>query len=239
MRLAKFNSVNGVVSPSKLKPGQPPIRKWQMKDVARNKECPICGDWFPKTDNVKRHFITCVGNNGNPQGYYWNGALNNERRIGKEVVEMYAGWDEEGDQSTKTSTSDGTSSDDPRTMSYEPSESCNYRHASTSPSQAPESSLSHDPNDYTGAPSQVRTQKDPSHETDVIEILDEELADSAIYVPQVSKEGTAKIISGAAQVSASLWSKLFAMLMYAPEPARKTASRPTSADIRVTLWQAL
>lgn len=213
--LAKFNSVNGVVSPSKLKPGQPPIKapKWPMKDCApvrthpRNKKCPICGDCFTKTDTVKRHFITCVGKNGNPQGYYWNGALNNERRIGKEVAERYARWDGGRDQNTETSTSDGSSSDGHRTMSYEPSESCNHSEASSSASEAPESSLSHDRNDYTGASSQVRTQTDHGYETDVIEILDDKLAHSTtLDVPRLSGEGTAKTASRTAQVSASLWS---------------------------------
>lgn len=213
MQLATLNSVNGVVLPSKLKPGQPPIKapKWPMRDCARvrthlrNKECPICGDWFLKTDSVKRHFVNCVGRNGNPQGYYWNGALNNERRIGKELAEMYARRDGEGDQNTETSTSDGSSSDDARTMSYEPSESCSHSDVSSSPTRTPTSSLSRGRNDYAGPSSQVRTRTNHGHETDIVEILDEGAADSAIDVPQVSKQGTAKIIPRAAQVSAALW----------------------------------
>lgn len=211
--LARLNQVNGVVSPSKLKPDQPPIKSRHglgtIKDCARvrtdrrNKECPICGDWYPGSLVAQDHFISCVGRNGNPQGYYWDGALDDERRIGKEIAELYCSRGGEKDKDSENSTSDGSSSHDPRTMSYEPSESCSQ--ASSSCSLSPPPSLRHDRNDYIGVSPLVRTRTDHGHERGAIKDLDEEFVDSAIDSPQVSKEGRAETIPKAAQVNASLW----------------------------------
>ena len=208
--LARLDRVNGVVSPSKLKPDQPPLRSrhglGMIKDCARvrtdrrNKECPICGDWYPGNSIIQDHFISCVGRNGNPQGYYWDSALDDERRIGKEIAELYCSREGEKDKGSENSTSDGSSSHDPRTMSYEPSESRSQ--ASSSCSLSPPPSLRHDRNDYVGASPLVRTQTDHDHERGVIETSDEELEDVAIVSPQVSKEERAETVVKAAQVIA-------------------------------------
>lgn len=209
---ARLNTVNGVVLPSKLKPDQPPDRSRlglgtiqdcsRVRTNRRNKECPICGDWYAGISVVKSHFISCVGRNGNPQGYYWDGALNDERRIGKEIAELYCSRERKKDKGSGNSTSDGSSSHDPPTMSYEPSESCSQ--LSSSCSLSPPPSLRHDHNDYIGASPLVRNRTDHGHERGFIEDLDEEVVDSAIDSPQMGKEGRAETISKAAQVNASL-----------------------------------
>ena len=213
---ARLNPVNGVVLPSKLKPDQPPIRSRhgpgtikacaRVRTDRRNRKCPICGDWYPGPSAAKDHFISCVGRNGNPQGYYWDGALNDERRIGKEIAELYCSREEKKDEGSENLTSDGSSSHDPRTMSYEPSESRSQ--ASSSCSLSPPPSLRHDRNDDIGASPLVGTRTYHGHERGVIETLDEELADSAVDSPQASKEGRAETISKATQVNISLWSRL-------------------------------
>lgn len=88
----KLNAVSGVVFPSKLKRGQSPIKSpygstARNRDQNRDKTCAICGDCFTTAYRLKCHFIHCVGRNGNPQGYYWNGALDDKRRIGNEKDE--------------------------------------------------------------------------------------------------------------------------------------------------------
>ena len=100
-----------------------PVHRETLMSNFRNKGCPICGDWFPGNKAVKSHFISCVGRTGNPQGCYWNSALDGERRIGKKIDELYCSREGGKDQDTETSTSDSSSGDYPRTMSYEPSES--------------------------------------------------------------------------------------------------------------------
>ncbi len=230
---ARFHAVNGVAVPSTLKPGQPPIKTPQSKTSprvrtrAKNRCCPICGDWFPDTYCVKNHFVPCVGRNGNPQGYYWNGALDDERRIGKEIAELYCRRDGGEEQDTETSTSDGSSGDessgdesfgdesssdessgdknpddDLHTISSTPSESSSGR-SSSSPSMAETPSLRHDSDDDTMASPQARTETDEGCGNGVTEMLDEDVADSGTDSPHFSK-GKAGTVSNVAKVIASL-----------------------------------
>ena len=142
--------------------------------------------------------------NGNPQGYYWNGALDDERRIGKEIAELYCRRDGKEDQATETSTSDGSSGDVSHTISYEPSGSCSSSQPSGSSSQAVPLSLHHDPNDDTRASPQTQTRPDHCYGKGVAEMWDEKVADSATESPHFSKEGRVETLSKAAQVIASL-----------------------------------
>lgn len=180
------------MSPSRLEPGQSPIRTHYRpsKDYARvgtrrtNMRCPICGDWFPRKENVSGHFIHCVARNGIPQGYYWDGALNDERRIGKQIAELYCKRGGGGDQDTETSTDDGGSGNDAHTISYEPSEPCSYSQPSGSRSLAVTPCLRHDRNDYTGASLPTQTRTDHGYGNRVSELVDEEVDDRNIAIPK-------------------------------------------------------
>ena len=260
---ARFDAVNGVVVPSTLKPGQPPIKIPQTKRPPRvrtkNKCCPICGDWFPDNYHVKNHFVPCVGRNGNPQGYCWDGALDDERRIGKEIAELYCRRDGGADQDTETSTTDGSfgdensgdessgdesssddsSNDNPHTIRYAPSESWSSSQSSSSHSLTETSSLRHDSDDDTMASPQARTETDEGCGKSVTEMLDEEVADSATDSPHFSKEGKAGIFSNVAKVSVSLRFQTVVILMYGSGLSIRAASRPTSPYVSSGLWQAL
>lgn len=80
-----FWAANGVVSPSRLKPGQSPIKSpgggKSTVNRYRNK-CLICDDFYPCRKSLKTHFVDCVGRNGNPQGLYWNVELHSKESVG-------------------------------------------------------------------------------------------------------------------------------------------------------------
>lgn len=212
--LLDLYAVNGVVLPSKLKPGQPPIKSpYRLSKLClgaatvRNQRCPICADCYAKPGHLKGHFPHCVRRNGNPQGYYWNDTLSDERRIGAAIAELYCRRDVGGDWDIETSTSDGTSVDTPRTNSYEPSESCNYSQSSSPPSLATTPRSQHDRNDNTGASPQDRTSTDHSFEDTVIETLDDDVADRDdrdVDTLQVGQEERAETPLKAVQVTESL-----------------------------------
>lgn len=182
--MAKFNKVNGVVSPSLLEPGQAPIKSpWvRRRDYAsinsriKNKPCAICGDCFKKSKQLKIHFVLCVHRNGNPQGYYWDGKLNNERRIGKELAELYCrrakGWE----LASETSTSDTSSDGSYHTRSYEPSKSCSDSESSSPRSLAVTSSLRKDRNPDTGSSTQRWTRTDNGEENGLSKRWDQKVA---------------------------------------------------------------
>lgn len=201
--MAKLNGVNGVVLSSKLKPGQPPIETpfGYTKDYARlrmsgrNKCCPVCGDWFQGASKLQPHFVNCVGRNGHPHGHYWDGALSDERRIGRKIAELYY----ERDENTGTSTDDESSGVDAHTISYKPSESDSQSGASNPDSLASTPSLHPDRNDYTGAYPQTRTRAVHGYGEGATEISDEEVSDSPVDSPHFGKVRRAGILSKAVQ----------------------------------------
>ena len=207
---AKFNTVSGVVLPSTLKPGLSPVKPYgliegQIRDgtLRRNKRCPLCGYCFVQNSQLKSHFLTCARRNGNPQGYYWNGTLNDERRIGKETGELYCTRDR-GEERDEALTSDRSSRGDPHTVSYEPSTSNPNSQPPSSNSLAVRPGLCHDRNSGTEPSPQIRTGADRGHGAGVIDTSDQELANSAVDSLQTSKEGRAGSPSKAAQVSGSV-----------------------------------
>ena len=187
--LAKLHEVNGVVLPSLLKPGQPPFKSPSKSphkgDCAGNYNCPICCDSFNTKEQLKVHFVPCVQRNGNPHGYHWNYSF--ERGIGKETAEQYCEKDCGRDQNTEASTSEVVSSDNPHTISYEPSESCNPIQSSSPYSLELTPRLRHERSDYTEAPPVARTRTDHGFGSAVIGLSDEESAgmDFGTAQPQV------------------------------------------------------
>lgn len=69
--------VNGVIVPSKLPEGQPPVKAIKSRLAtkslinARNK-CSICGHIAVKAQTIRDHFVICVKRNGNPTGAHWD-----------------------------------------------------------------------------------------------------------------------------------------------------------------------
>ena len=209
---SKFHKVNGIISQSKLEPGQPPLKTpWaRMRDPAsvnaqtRNKCCPICSDFYPRSYGLKKHFVCCVRRNGNPQGYRWDGTLNDERRIGKEIAELYCTRDAAGDQELGTSTSDRGSDHDYRTSSYEPSDFCSDSQSSSSRSLAETPSLHHDRHHYTGASPQCWTRKNHREGNDITKRWDKEVADRSSESPPINVAERAETPWKAEQVNPSL-----------------------------------
>ena len=77
-RLARLATISGVVTPSKLAPGQTPIRPTDTRSRGKsplNCLCSICGAAFAKNSHVKSHFVACEARNGNPKGARWNDGL--------------------------------------------------------------------------------------------------------------------------------------------------------------------
>lgn len=145
--------------------------------------------------------------------------MDDERRIGKEIAELYCTRDGGEDQDTKTPTTDGNfgdessgdessgdenSDDDPHTISYAPSESWSSSQSSTSRSLPETPSLRDDSDDDTMVSPQARTEIDEGCGNSVTEMLDDEVADSATDSPQFKKEGKAGTLSNIAKVIASL-----------------------------------
>ena len=82
---AAFWAANGVVSPSRLKPGQSPIKSPGGGKLTVNRyrnKCLICDDFYSCRKSLKIHFVECVGRNGNPQGLYWNVDLHSKEDVG-------------------------------------------------------------------------------------------------------------------------------------------------------------
>lgn len=233
--LTKFNAVNGVVTPSMLNPGQLPRKSpWASTGHhtsgrasgtvhAGTKRCPICSDCFSGIGVLKTHFIHCVARNGNPQGYCWNDALNDERRSGRKVAELYCRSNWDVDHGTETSTSDGTSSDDPE--SYEPSESSSDSESTTSGSVAVAPSSRHDRNHDTGASLRSRTRIDHSYRDSVTKGGDDEVADRSLDNRHINVDERAETRSKAGNPDSLLWIAL--MLMYVSEPTIRAARKPT------------
>lgn len=184
--LSKFTAVNGVVLPSTLKPGALPIktRSRPSRDLVpvrtrtKDKACPICGDLFSRNVGLQGHFVSCVRRNGNPQGYHWNGSLDDERRVGREIAELYCRRDVGED--VETSTSDGSSPD---------IHIISYTEPSNSGSLAIKSSSSHNRNNCAGASTQTLTWTDRGYGDAVVEVLDERMADKEVDALRMSEGG--------------------------------------------------
>ena len=137
--------------------------------------------------------------------------LGDERRIGMEIAEQYCSKDREGDQ--ESSTSDGSSGGDARTMSYEPSDSCSHSRSpiSRSPTVTPCLSLdsdhdtevssrsptatpclSLDSDHDTEASFQEQTPTDHSYGDSVTDISDKEMADRDSDILKLIAEGDAE-----------------------------------------------
>ncbi len=77
-RYIGLDACNGVISPSKLKPGEGPrLPSWSRLQQPRDAgaKCPICGERFRQNHHLKQHFVACVKANGNPDGHYWDDML--------------------------------------------------------------------------------------------------------------------------------------------------------------------
>ena len=69
----RLEAVNGVIIPSKIAIGQIPSKPMKLAhDYKRDRVCPICGSGFGTNYQVQSHFISCVGNHGNPRGAKWD-----------------------------------------------------------------------------------------------------------------------------------------------------------------------
>ena len=207
--LARLSAVNGVVIPSLLKPGQPPIQTPYTSGLKKkapkrrrshgwDKYCLICEDVFNKRDHIKVHFVPCVERNGNPHGYRWDDFL--ERRIGKETSGLHCEKDGGRDQGTKASTSEVVSSNNSHIISYEPSGSCNTTQSLGPRSLALKPRQRHKCNDYTETPTLARTDTDHGSGSAVIELSDEEAADMDITTAQAHVCGSSKMLCRSANV---------------------------------------
>ena len=65
-------AVNGVVIPSKLALGAPPIRMNHDISERRTYTCPICDGLYQTAYSLQSHFPNCVQANGNPTGARWD-----------------------------------------------------------------------------------------------------------------------------------------------------------------------
>ena len=77
----ELDAHNGVVTPSKLEPGEAPrVPSWskgqQLLKVGA--ECPICGVRFGRNGHLQQHFVACAKKNGNPDGRYWDELLEDQ-----------------------------------------------------------------------------------------------------------------------------------------------------------------
>lgn len=71
MYLRLRTKVCGKVTPSKLAPGQPPMRLPIRTKGSREFGCPICRQRRVRVWHVECHFPRCVDRNGNPNGLHW------------------------------------------------------------------------------------------------------------------------------------------------------------------------
>ena len=207
--MTKFNKVNGVVSPSLLKPGQSPIRSpftskrdRSVNARVRDQRCPICGDGFRVACELKPHFAACVRRNGNPRGFYWDGTLNEneECRIGRAIAELYCTKGGGVDLESATSTSDKSSDHDYHTSSYEPSVSRSDRRSSDPPSPAVTPNLRHERNHHTGVSCQSRAPTDYDEGNGVSKTGAKQVADRSLETTQPSVVGQAEVVPSPEQV---------------------------------------
>lgn len=95
MYLRMRTTMCGKITPSKLEPGQPPIRQIIRTKEMRRFPCPICRQRRTRMWHVESHFPGCAKINGNPRGLHWfdhptilnhykEGTRFNRRRIGTE-----------------------------------------------------------------------------------------------------------------------------------------------------------
>ena len=70
----RLATVNGIITPSKLPPGETPIRAIYDTSEDRKYACPICGELHKKKYHVQSHFASCAERNGNPRGARWDDA---------------------------------------------------------------------------------------------------------------------------------------------------------------------
>ena len=201
--LEKLNAVSGIVSASKLKPGQPPIKSPYRLTARsgsrdRDKDCSICGDYFTASSLFKTHFVPCVGRNG---------ALDDGRRIWNGLAELFRSSDGGGDHDTETSTSDESSDDDDaHTIGHEQSQLHGYSRSSTSRSLAVvEPSLRYE---YTGASSQTQSRKYLQYEKCAINMMDEEVSHSVDDTPEIKQEQRPETSSKTTQVIGPLHYRL-------------------------------
>ena len=67
-------AVDGVITPSKLAPGEDPKQRITDTGGDRRFKCPICGSLHKAFYHLQCHFISCVKTNGNPTGARCNDA---------------------------------------------------------------------------------------------------------------------------------------------------------------------
>ena len=226
------------MSPSLLKLGQSPIRspfasrrKHSVSFRVRDKRCPICGDGFRRPCELKPHFVVCVRRNGNPQGFYWDGTLNEneECRIGRAIAELYCTRDGGGDLDSRTSTSDKSSDHDYHTSSYEPSVSRSDSQSSNSPSRAVTPTMRHDRNHCTGVSFQSRAPTDHDEGNSVSKMGKKQVSDRSLETTQPSVAGQAEAFSKIGQVTPFSPMCPVVIFMCAPGPTIRPASRLTRA----------
>ena len=74
----ELDAYNGVVTPSKLEPGEAPrVPSWSkgQQPLKVGAECPICGVRFGRNGHLQQHFLACARKNGNPNGHHWDELL--------------------------------------------------------------------------------------------------------------------------------------------------------------------
>ena len=77
----ELDTYNGVVTPSKLEPGEAPrVPSWSKGQqlLSVGAECPICGVRFGRNGHLQQHFVACAKKNGNPDGRYWDELLEDQ-----------------------------------------------------------------------------------------------------------------------------------------------------------------
>lgn len=76
---ARLAAVNGVEVPSKLAPGETPVRRNINTSEDYKHPCPICGRLHKSRNHVQSRFAACVETNGNPTGARWDDAWKETR----------------------------------------------------------------------------------------------------------------------------------------------------------------
>ena len=77
---SKLRASSGIVSASKVLPGQSPAKPNEFPDRrsadrVRNITCPLCEGTFATLNQLQSHFPACVTRNGNPDGLFWDETL--------------------------------------------------------------------------------------------------------------------------------------------------------------------
>ena len=205
--------MNGVVKPSKLRTGQSPITNpWAsrrdrdvIKFQKRNKRCPICGDCYTRINRLKNHFIHCVQRNGNPQGFHWNDAPNEGRRIGNEQAQLYRRKVSRGDHGAESLTPEGSSDDEHQTASYEPSETSRYDRSLNSPSRSVTPSVCPNHNSDDGASPQSGTGTDSDYQGSITAGFDSEITNGYLKPLENRSSCPAEISVKLEQVSSFIY----------------------------------